>query len=380
MATRRLRQVTTWLALGLGALMISFELPAAPPVADDFGTSSKGNAVQVYTLSNDHGITVRVMTRGATIVDLQVPDREGRITDVVLGFDDLAGYESSRNAFFGCTTGRVANRIARGRFTIDGAEYQVATNASGNHIHGGKERSLDKVIWSAEPQETPEGQAVLFRYTSPDGEEGYPGTLQCSVRFLVRNDRNELVTEYEARTDKPTPVNLTNHTYFNLAGQGADTVLDHELQLFAEKYTLTDDDLIPTGELAAVEGTPLDFRQPHTLGERIAELDSWAGRGYDHNFVIDGAAGASKKMARLSHPQSGRVLEVYSTQPGVQLYTGNHLKGQAGKGGKTYPRRSGVCLETQHFPDSVNHPEFPDSIVRPGEPYRQTCRWVFGVE
>jgi aldose 1-epimerase len=350
------------------------------PRPEPFGTTKDGQAVEIFTLSNQTGMTVRLMTRGATIVNLLVPDRSGNVADVVLGFDDVAGYESGRNQYFGCTAGRVANRIAKGQFILERKSYQLAVNNGPNHLHGGGERSFDKVLWKGTGFETPKARGVDFQYTSPAGEEGYPGKLDCHVRFSLSKDRNELTIDYSASTDAPTPINLTNHTYYNLAGAGTPTVLDHELQLFADRYTPTDDTLIPTGTLEAVEGTPLDFRQPHPIGERIASFDEWAGIGYDHNFAVNGANSELRPVARLRDPVSGRTLEIDSTQPGVQLYSGNHLNGAIGKQGKAYPKRSAVCLETQHFPDSINHSEFPDTVLRPGNRFHEVCVWRFSAK
>ncbi|SFJ54099.1 aldose epimerase family protein [Planctomicrobium piriforme] len=355
-------------------------LQAAAPLPEPFGKTAAGEAVEIFTLKNRTGMTVRIMSRGATIVNLIVPDRTGKPEDVVLGFDDVAGYESSANQFFGCTTGRVCNRIAGGEFTLDGKTYKLSTNNGPNHLHGGTKRSLDKVIWQGKGFESSDATGVSFFYTSLDGEEGYPGTLTLTVNFTLKLDSNQLAITYKAVTDQPTPVNLTNHSYFNLGGAGAATVLDHQLQLSGENYTPTDATLIPTGELATVAGTPLDFRSSHALGTRIAQLDTTPAVGYDHNFVVDGQPGTVRPVARLYSPTSGRVLEIQCDVPGVQLYTGNHLSGQTGKGGKTYPRRSALCLETQHFPDSVHHSNFPSTILQPGAIYEQTCIWKFLAE
>lgn len=370
------RSLSACLAVGSCLAAVSV---AAPPAPESFGTTAAGKPVEIYTLKNDHGMTVRVMTRGATVVSVLVPDRNGKTADVVLGFDDVSGYESPRNGFFGCTTGRVANRIAGGKFTLQGKEYTLATNNGPNHLHGGTKRSLDKVIWKATPEETPQGPSVTFTYTSPDGEEGYPGNLTCTVRFTLKRAQNHLEIDYRATTDQTTPVNLTNHSYFNLAGEGSETVLNHQLQLFADKYTPTDETLIPTGEIAEVAGTPLDFRQPHAIGERIGALDDWAGMGYDHNYVVNGPAGTLRPVAKLTDPESGRILEIECTEPGVQFYSGNHLRGALGKGDKPYPRRSALCLETQHYPDSVNHPQFPSTLLEPGQTYHQLCVWKFSA-
>ena len=339
--------------------------------AMDFGTTADGQPVKIFTLTNRDGVVARLMSRGATLVSLEVPDRDGKKADVVLGFDDLAGYESNRNQHFGCVAGRFANRIAKGRFTLDGHEYQLALNDGPNHLHGGVKRNLDKVVWQAEELTTDAGPAVRFRYTSPDGEEGYPGNLTVTVTYTL-TDANELRIDYEATTDKATPVNLTNHSYFNLAGAGAKTALDHELMVNADRYTPVDETLIPTGEIAPVAGTPLDFRQPRKIGERIEQLAGTSTKGYDHNYVLNKQEGELSLAARLRDPASGRTLTVSTTEPAVQVYSGNFLHDQAGRGGLAYPQRSGVCLETQHYPDSVNQPSFPNVILRPGETYRQT--------
>lgn len=348
----------------------------AAPMAEKFGVTSEGKAVHAFTLKNANGITARLITRGATLVELQTPDRTGKLANIVLGFDDVAGYESDRNQFFGCTTGRVANRIAGGAFTLDGKAYKLAVNNGPNHLHGGTKRSLDKVIWNAEPFTRAKAQGVRFTYESPDGEEGYPGNLSLTVTYTLGDD-DRLRIDYEATTDRATPVNLTNHSYFNLAGAGADSVLDHVLQVNADSYTPVDATLIPTGEIAPVAGTPLDFTKPTRIGARIDKLIDTPTKGYDHNFVIRKQGGVA---ARLSEPSSGRVLTVQTSQPGVQVYTGNFLFAQKGKDGQTYKQRSAVCLETQHFPDSVNRPSFPSIILRPGDTYRHTAWFAFSTE
>ena len=352
---------------------------AAPPKAEPFGKTADGTPVERYTLKNAHGVIAKIITRGATLTELHVPDKSGKVADVVLGWDDVAGYESADNQYFGCTVGRVGNRIAKGKFKLNGKDYALAINNEPNSLHGGAKRSLDKVVWKAEPVETPNGPGVRFTYTSPDGEEGYPGTLKSSVTYSL-NDKNELRIDYEATTDKATPINLTNHSYFNLAGAGSPTVLDHVLQVSAGKYTPTDDTLIPTGKIESVEGTPLDFRKATRIGDRIEKLTNTANLGYDHNLVLDGPSGQLRPIATLKDPSSGRTLKVSTTEPGVQFYSGNFLKGQKGKGGKTYNHRSAVCLETQHFPDSINHPEFPKAVLEPGETYRHTCVYAVSAE
>lgn len=338
-----------------------------------------GQAAKIYTLTNSQGVVAKLITRGATLTEWHVPDRNGRMADIVFGFDDLASYGSPANGYFGCTAGRYANRIAKGKFTLDGKEYTLATNNGPNHLHGGVERSLDKVIWDAAPFENDAGRGVVFTYKSPDGEEGYPGNLSIKVTYTL-TDENEIRIDYEATTDKATPVNLTNHTYFNLSGAGEPTILDHEVMIRADRYTPVDETLIPTGEIAPVEGTVFDFRDFHTIGERIDTLNDKPGGGYDHNFVLNNQDGDLALAAVVRDPKSGRVLKEFTTEPGVQFYTGNFLDGATGKGGRKYNRRSGFCLETQHYPDSVNHPNFPSVILRPGETYTHTCVYQITAE
>lgn len=360
--------------LGITAMSQAAEVEKRP-----FGKTADGVAVDEYTLKNSKGVVAKLITRGATLTQLHVPDRSGKLADVVLGFDDIAGYESDRNQFFGCTTGRVCNRIAKGKFTLDGKEYTLAVNNGPNHLHGGVKRNLDKVVWSAVSASSGDGQSVTFSYTSPDGEEGYPGALAAKVTYLL-TDKGELKISYEATTDKATPVNLTNHSYFNLAGAGSETVLDHELTVNADKFTQADDTLIPTGEIASLDGSPLDFRKATVIGARIDQVDKTAATGYDHNYVLRGQDGQLAVAAKVRDPKSGRVMTVLSTEPGIQFYTGNFLNDQAGKGGKKYPRRSALCLETQHYPNSVNIPSFPSTILKPGQTYRSVCVYAFSAE
>jgi aldose 1-epimerase len=320
------------------------------------------------------------MSRGATITEILAPDRNGKLADVVLGFDNVAGYESKDNQYFGCTTGRVCNRIAKGQFTLDGQTYQLARNDNDvNHLHGGLKRNLDKLVWAGEKVVTPQGVGVRFKVVSPDGDEGYPGTLTVTVTYVL-SDLDALWIEYGASTDKNTPVNLTNHSYFNLAGAGEPSVLDHELMVSADEYTPVDDTLIPTGKIESVAGTPLDFRQPTKIGARIEALVNTPTKGYDHNFVLTKRQEQATLAAKLKDPASGRVLTLYTTQPGLQVYSGNFLVSQPGKGGKLYPPRSAVCLETQHFPDSVNQPTFPSIVIKPNQPYKQTTVFAFSAE
>lgn len=334
-----------------------------------FGVDRHGVPARAFTLRRG-ALRATLTNHGATLVALHCPDRIGRDADVLLGFDDVSGYESPANQYFGCTTGRVCNRIARGRFTLEGRTYHLAVNNGPNHLHGGSERSLDKVRWQAAPRVVDGVPMVIFTYTSPDGEEGYPGNLHIAVTYALTAD-DELRIDYEATTDRPTPVNLTNHAYWNLAGHGGPTILDHELMIEAERYTPTDDTLIPTGIVAQVHGTPLDFRRPTEIGLRIGRLEGTAARGYDHNFVLRDGTGL-RRAAVLRDPGSGRQLEILTTEPALQFYSGNFLSGQRGKAGAVYAHRSGLCLETQHYPDSVNQKGFPDTVLRPGATYRST--------
>lgn len=345
--------------------------------SETWGTTKNGQKVTLYTLRNSHGMEARIMNYGGTIVSLTAPDKSGQFADVVLGFDNFADYEA-KNPFFGCIAGRYANRIAKGKFTLDGKEYTLAVNNGPNHLHGGKV-GFDKKVWRANEVRRSNAVGVEMFYTSPDGEEGYPGKLDCHVTYLLTND-NAMEIEYSATTDKTTIVNLTNHSYFNLAGEGSGSILDHTLKINADKFTPTDDTLIPTGELQAVAGTPLDFTQPHVIGERIGAdfVPLKQGQGYDHNFVISDRSGM-RTAARAKDPKSGRVLVVSTTEPGVQLYTGNHLN-VTGKGGHHYSRRDGFCLETEHFPDSPNHPSFPSVVLQPGDTYHNTCVYKFSAE
>ncbi len=343
-----------------------------------FGTDHGGEAVDCFTLTNPSGLRVRIMTRGGVILSIESPDRNGNFADIVLGHDTAAEY-SDATPYFGCITGRFANRINAGRFTLDGKNVQLATNNSGrHHLHGG-ERGFDKRIWT--PTVLEEQNGVQLDYLSPDGEEAYPGNLSVRVTYTLTDD-NDLRIRYEARTDQPTPVNLTNHTYFNLAGHDAGDCLEHRVLINADSFLPTDADAIPTGEIRSVKGTPFDFQTLEPIGARIDADDEqlrFAG-GYDHNYCLD-TDGKLKLAARVIEPQSGRVLEAFTTEPGVQFYTGNHLAGDVrGKGGFIYPFRGGFCLETQHWPDSPNHPDFPDTILRPGTPFTSETVYRFSVE
>ena len=344
--------------------------------SSNFGLTKGGEATEIYTLKNENGMVAKVSTFGATLVELHVPDRDGKLADIINGFDDVSGYEGEGNQYFGCTVGRVCNRIAKGKFSLDGKEYTLAINNDPNHLHGGNEKAICRQVWKAEVVNGK--QAVAFRLTSPDGEEGYPGNLSMKVTFTLTDD-NELRIDYAATTDQATPVNLTNHAYFNLGGAGSGTILGHELALNSDQFTPTDDTLIPTGKIEPVAGTFLDFRTAHKIGERIPADDTpW--KGYDHNYIVRGKAGEQRLAARVKDPKSGRVMEIHTDKPGIQFYSGNFLKEQAGKGGKEYPHRGAFCLETQHFPDSVNHANFPSTILKPGETFRTTTVHKFSAE
>jgi aldose 1-epimerase len=325
------------------------------------------------------GLKAKWITRGATLAELHVPDVNGKTVDVVLGFDNEEGYKSTDNQSFGCTTGRVANRIANGRFTLEGKEHQLAINNGPNHLHGGLERALQRVEWMGENFSDERGNGVRFHYVSPDGEEGYPGTLDVTTTYTL-TPQNALRIDYLATTDKTTHVNLTNHSYFNLSGHGTPSVLDHVLWIGADRYTPKDETSIPTGELAPMDGTPLDFRSPHAIGETIGNLTDYESVGYDHNFVLNGPLGVMKLAATVFDPASGRWMRVHTNQPGVQLYTANYVWGQTCKAGQVYRKHGSLCLETQHFPDSPNKPQFPSTVLRPGETYRYTCVYEFAAE
>lgn len=346
-----------------------------------FGEMPDGSKVSEYVLTNAHGMQVSLLDYGATVKDIMAPDRNGAYANVSLGFGNLKDYRE-KSPYFGCTAGRYANRIAKGAFTLDGKEFKLATNNGPNHLHGG-ERGFDKHVWSARISETK--TAVTFSRRSPDGEEGYPGNLSCKVTYTLTNE-NELKVEYEATTDKPTVLNLTNHTYFNLAGEGDPTILDHELTLYADQYVATDETNIPTS-VDQVDGTPFDFRKATVIGERI-EADHPQikyGKGYDHTWVVKQKAGESlAHAATLRDPGSGRVMEIYTDQPGIQFYAGNYLDGSfSGQAGKVYPLRSGLCLETQVFPDSPNHQGeegWKSCVLRPGETYTHLTVHKFKAE
>ena len=337
----------------------------------DWGKLSTGEAVELYTLTSTTGIELKITTYGGAITSLKTPDNKGQMGNVVLGFDNLAQYEKG-TPFFGALIGRFGNRIAKGQFMLNDSIYQLATNDGANHLHGGK-TGYDKVVWQAEAIESKEAPALKLTYLSKDGEEGYPGNLQITVVYTLKGD--DLLIDYQATTDKATPINLTNHAYYNLAGEG--TILDHELTLNAPQYTPVDSTLIPTGVLRDVKGTPFDFTSPFAIGSRI---DSVPG-GYDHNFVLSPASNDSLNFAaRLADPKSGRVMEIFTLEPGIQFYSGNFLDGSITTGNWNLVKYSGLCLETQHFPDSPNKPNFPSTILNPGDTYLTTTVMRFSVK
>jgi aldose 1-epimerase len=348
--------------------------PEANVETSKFGTLEDGTQVDAYTLKNTKGATAKVITYGATLTELTMPDRSGNFADVVLGSDQIQGYVG-KTPWFGATVGRVTNRIAKGKFTLDGKEYSLEINNPPNSLHSGS-KDLSHVVWKAEPVHEKDGAAVRFSYDSPDGDEGYPGNLHVTVLYRLTNT-NELQLEYTAKTDKATPVNLTNHSYFNLGGEK--DVLGYVVEINADHYTPFDSTQIPTGEISPVKGTPLDFTHPVAIGAHIAEMQGNPG-GYDHNYVLNGEAGKLRMAARVFDPTSGRQMEVFTTEPGMQFYTGNSLDGTyTGKGGVVYGKHSGFCLETQHFPDSVNQLKFPSTILRPLSIYKSETIYKFST-
>jgi aldose 1-epimerase len=345
-----------------------------------FHRTIDGSQVDLYTLKNSNGLEANITNYGGIVVSLTVPDKSGKLGDVVLGYDTLNDYIGN-TPYFGALIGRYGNRIAKGRFTIGGVEYQLAQNNDSNALHGGR-KGFDKVVWQAEKVDGSDGPALKLTYTSKDGEEDYPGTLKCTVTYTLTN-KNELKIEYAAETDKPTFVNLTHHSYFNLKDGGASDILGHELMIKASKFTPVDKGLIPTGELKAVAGTPFDFNKPTPIGTRIASEDEQLifGKGYDHNWVLDRQGKDLELVASVYEPTSGRFMEVLTTEPGLQFYAGNFLDGtNKGKAGIVYQHRTGFCLETQHFPDSPNHPDFPTTELKPGERYTQTTVYRFSTK
>jgi aldose 1-epimerase len=344
---------------------------------EEFGKTADGETVNLYTIKNANGVELKVSEFGATLVSLKVPDRDGNFADIILGYDNLEGYINDAT-FQGVIAGRYANRIAKGKFTLDGNEYTLATNDGENHLHGGVE-GFGKKVWKGEELKTNEGAGVKLTYTSEDGEEGYPGNLENTVKYIL-NDKNELKIVLKSKTDKATPVNLTNHAYFNLKGEGNGTILEHELQLNAKEYTPVDDGLIPTGEIKSVEGTPLDFTELTAIGSRIDQVDKKFHGGYDHNFIITKSDEPLSTVCKVVEPESGRVMEIYATMPGVQFYSGNFLDGFKGKGGKAYQQHYAFCIEPQYYPDSPNKPNFPSCILNPDEERTEIILYKFSVE
>ncbi len=369
------------MALGpeFGGLSVGVEAQTAPKQGAhvnkaSFGKMPDGTEIEAYTIYNTQGASAKLITYGATVAELHVPDKNGKMGDVVLGFDNLEGYLGP-HPHFGGAIGRYGNRIAKGKFTLDGKEYQLAINNAPNSLHGGP-TGFDRRVWKAEPVAVKDGAAVRFTYLSKDGEENFPGNLTSTVTYTLTN-ANEFKLEYSAETDKDTVVNLTNHSYFNLVGSG--DVLKHVLYLNADNYTPVDLTLIPTGEIASVENTPLDFRKPTAIGAHIAEVKDIG--GYDHNFVVNGAAGKLRIAARVTEPTTGRQMEVWTTEPGVQFYSAIHLDGKiTGKGGISYPKYGALCLETQHYPDSPNRPNFPSTVLKPGAKFHSETIYKFSAK
>jgi len=339
-----------------------------------FGILPSGQSVDLFVLTNTNGMSAQIMNYGATLVSLSVPDRNGNVADITLGCDSIQGYMTA-SPYFGSTVGRYANRIAKGKFTLDGIDYTLATNNGENHLHGGTE-GFDKVLWQAEPLRQEDAVGVKFVYFSKDGEEGYPGNLACRVTYVL-TDSDELKITYEAESDKATPVNLTHHSYFNLAGQGEGDILSHDLMIEADTYTPVDAGLIPTGEIRDVANSPMDFTTPHAIGERIDQVEG----GYDHNFVLRSGGGELALAARVFEPGTGRIMEIHTTEPGIQFYSGNFLDGTVtGKAGKVYQKHCGFCLEPQHFPDSPNKPNFPSTILESGAKYLSRTVFKFSTQ
>lgn len=380
----RIARNSAKLTLGIIVLLMSTSMLAqgtASVQSQPYGTTSDGQEVEEYILTNANGVEVRIITYGGTVTSVRVPDRAGTMENINLGFDNLADYET-KSPYFGCITGRYANRIANARFTLDGTEYELAANNGPNSLHGGV-NGFDNQVWEATPVEGDGEVGVSLHRVSPDGEEGYPGNLDVTVVYTLTDD-NELRMDYSATTDAPTVVNLTNHNYWNLLGEGQGTIYDHILWVDADRYTPVDETLIPTGELAPVEGTPFDFRVPMTLGpgQRSSFEQIVLGRGYDHNFVLNRDGGDTSMMlaARMYEPTGGRYLEVWTDQPGLQFYAGNFLDGTlVGPSGNLYRQSDAFALETQHYPDSPNQPDFPSTELRPGETYQTTTIYKFGV-
>lgn len=365
---------------GGGQSSTPVETPNPKLTQAPFERTPDNQLVDLITLRNTHGVEVAVLTYGGVIKNLRTPDRAGALDDIVLGFDDLASYVA-KSPYFGCLIGRYGNRIAKGKFTLDGAQYTLATNNETNHLHGGK-KGWDKAVWAFDTFNNATGTGVVLTHTSPDGDEGYPGTVKAKVTYTL-TDKDQLIVDYEATTDKATVINLTQHSYFNLAGGKAAEILGHELMLNAAQYTPVDPTLIPTGQIAPVEGTPFDFRTSTAIGARINDKNEQLtrGKGYDHNWVLTRTGAGLSEAAQVYEPTTGRTMTISTTEPGIQFYSGNFLDGTlTGKGGRVYPQRSGFCLETQHYPDSPNHANFPSTVLRPGETYKTQTVFTFGAK
>ncbi len=388
--TNSIRMTTRWTRIGTLLIIVGLFISFAGSLADAtqrtpriqkrvFGKLADGGTVDLYTLTNKNGLQAQISTYGGVLVTLRTPDQRGRMADIVLGYDNARGYVNDAS-YFGALIGRFANRIAGGKFTLEGQEYQLAQNNDANHLHGGV-RGFDKAIWQAKPIDHPDGVALELTYLSKDGEENYPGNLSVTVVYSLTN-ADELRLDYEASTDKPTIINLTHHSYFNLSGQGTGSILSHEVRINADRFTPVDKDLIPTGQLQSVTGTPFDFTQMTPIGKRIYERHPQLllGRGYDHNYVLNNQGKELSLAAEVFDPKSGRGLEMWTTEPGMQFYTGNFLNGARGKAGRLYNFRDGFCLEAQHFPDSPNQPAFPSTVLKPNEKYTQTTVYKFIVK
>ena len=371
------RQRISYLLLAFVILSSALVATAQSVTKQSFGKTAEGENVDLYTLRNTRGAEAKITNYGGIVVSLKVPDRAGKFDDVVLGFNDLDSYLKG-HPYFGAIIGRYGNRIAKGRFTLNGVEYKLAVNDGENHLHGGI-KAFDKVVWTGSENRTKAGAAVVLTYRSKDGEEGYPGNLDVRVVYTLTNN-NELRIDYSATTDKDTVINLTHHSYFNLAGEGSGDILNHRVTINANRFVPTDAGSIPTGELRNVKGTPFDFLTSHAIGERINQDEEQVkfGKGYDHTWVINGRAGTLRLAAQADESTSGRQMQVWTTEPGVQFYTGNFLDGTlTGKSGKLYPHRSGFCLETQHYPDSPNQPSFPTTTLKKGATYKSTTIYKF---
>jgi aldose 1-epimerase len=381
MATFHYDQVVVRPALAFALFLSTYVWTSNAQINPEaFRRTIDGSQVELYTLKNKNGLEATITNYGGIVVSLTVPDKNGKLGDVVLGYDTLNDYIGN-TPYFGSLIGRYGNRIAKGKFTISGVDYQLAQNNAENTLHGGR-KGFDKVVWKAEKLDTPEGPALKLTYTSKDGEENYPGALRCEVIYTLTND-NELKIQYSAETDKPTFVNLTHHSYFNLKDAGASDILGHELMIKSDKFTPVDKGLIPTGELRPVAGTPFDFNKPTAIGARVESDDEQMkfGKGYDHNWVLNRTGNDLELVASLYEPTTGRFMEVLTTEPGLQFYCGNFLDGtNKGKGGTVYQHRTGLCLETQHFPDSPNQPDFPTTQLQPGEKYTQTTVYRFSTK